>query len=238
MSEARPIYTTLNPQGPTGAKGPTGATGATGTYAGITGPTGSRGPTGPTGPVGAPGGPVGPTGATGAPGGSAPTTIINRQVSATSQPFFTNVGTGTWNQVANAGQNFISIPLNWQNVDITNVNVISVSVYLSVKLDINIIGTLNEDGQVAFQLQANNTESTFPLQLSNYQNIFNAGYQSNQRNYVYTGTFTMERNYHFNSSTTAFYLYINGNFLWNYTIGNRAYNNTGYPITYQMTCYA
>jgi hypothetical protein len=130
MSDVRPIYSSVTSQGPPGPAGPVGPQGPA--YSGPTGPTGPTGPvgvTGPTGPVGAPGGPIGATGATGAAGGSAPTTIINRQQVAYSLPFGTNNGNGNWNPVSNAGQNIATIPLNWQNVDITNVNVISVSIY-------------------------------------------------------------------------------------------------------------
>lgn len=238
MSDLRPIYSSVTSAGPPGPQGNVGPPGPP--YSGVTGPTGPTGPSGPTGPtgaVGAPGGPIGATGQTGASGGDAPTTIINRQVSASSQPFGTNNGNGNWNPVSNAGQNIATIPLNWQNVDVTKVNVISVSIYLAIKLDIDLIGTLNEDGQFAFQLQADNVAETFPLVLSDYQNIFNAGYKQNQRNFVYTGTFTMERDYHFNSVTQSFQLYINGAYEWQYSIGNRGFTNLGYPITYNLTCY-
>jgi hypothetical protein len=238
MSDVRPIYSSVVSQGPPGPQGNVGPPGPAYSGVGLTGPTGPTGATGATGPTGAPGGPTGATGATGAAGGSAPTTIINRQQVAYSLPFGTNNGNGNFNPVSNAGQNIATIPINWQNVDITNVNVISVSIYLAIKLDIDLISTLNEDGQFAFQLQANNTADTFPLVLSEYQNIFNAGYKQNQRNYVYTGTFTMERDYHFNSATTSFGLYINGAYEWQYTIGNRAFTNIGYNITYNLTCYA
>ena len=150
LSDVRPLYSSGIPAGFTGANGVTGATGPQFVGVGTTGPTGPVGATGVAGPVGAPGGPVGATGVTGPAGGSAPTTIINREVSAYTNPFGTNLGDLTWRLVSTADTNYIAFPINWQNVDSTNVNIIQLSVFFAVKIDINDIGTLNRDGQIAF----------------------------------------------------------------------------------------
>lgn len=218
------------PTGPTGATGPAGA-GAS-VPVGVTGATGAVGPTGATGPNF---GITGPTGAAGADGSNFVSVggLANRILQ---QPFTSaNFSGDTFATIT--GQTF-TIPVNWKN-PVNNVRIILVSINLSVKVDINNPGQVNQDGLVAFQLIADNngTGAILPIAVD-YVPIYNAGAQNAQINNPITLTFAMSRTNNFDANTATFSLQGRGAFNFSYASGNRNYDNTAFPITWTVACFA
>jgi hypothetical protein len=222
-----------------GVPGPTGPTGATGPAgAGATGPVGPVGATGPTGATGLTGPNFGITGATGPAGsvgsnspsvGGLDQRIVQQTINGA------NFGGDAFATIT--GQVF-TIPANWKN-PVNNVRIILVSITLSVKVDINIPGTVNQDGLVAFQLIADNngTGAIAPISVD-YVPIYNAGAQNAQLNNPITLTFAMSRTNNFDANTATFSLQGRGAFNWTYASGNRNYDNTAFPITCTVCCLA
>ena len=232
-----PIFSITSPSGTTGPTGLTGATGATGAGpTGIVGPTGPSGPAGPTGATGPNYGITGPTGATGSVGSNYPSVggfsdrIVSQSI--TGANFDAN---DVWNTIT--GQVF-TIPTNWKN-PVNNVRIILVSVALSIKVDINIPGTVNQDGLVAFRLIADNNGvgSIAPIE-SQYTPIYNAGALNAQLNCPITLTFAMSRVNNFDANTATFTLQGRGAYNWSIATGNRNYDNTAFPITWTVCCLA
>ena len=219
------------PTGPTGNTGPPGA-GAT-VPVGVTGATGAVGPTGATGPNFGITGPTGPAGADGSNfvsvGG-----LANRvaQLSVSGANFDAN---GAWQTIT--GQTF-TIPVNWKN-PVNNVRIMLVSINLSIKVDINNPGTVNQDGLVAFRLIADNNGigAIAPIEVANVP-IYNAGAQNAQLNNPITLTFAMSRTNNFDANTATFTLQGLGSFNWSIATGNRNYDNTAFPITWTVACFA
>lgn len=233
-----PIFSLdLPDEGVPGPTGPTGPTGPAGLPAGVPiGATGSQGATGAVGATGPNFGITGPTGPAGAVGSNFVSVggLANRvaQLSVAGANFD---GNDSFNTIT--GQTF-TIPVDWKN-PVNNVRVILVSIALSVKVDINIAGTVNQDGLVAFRLIADNNGigSIAPISVD-FVPIYNAGIQNAQLNNPVTLTFAMSRTNNFDANTVSFSLQGRGAFNWSYATGNRNFDNVAYPITWTVCCLA
>ena len=231
------IFSTSIPAGVTGATGLTGATGPIGP--GPTGPLGVTGITGPNGVTGATGpnfGITGPTGPAGTLGSNYPSVggLANRVV-IQKIPATNVFGDGNWNTIT--GQVF-TIPANWKPVN-DNVRIILVTISLSVKVDINLAGTVNQDGLIGFRLVSDNNGvgSITQIELPPIP-IYNAGIQNAQINVPICLTFPMSRVNNFDANTTSFTLQAQGGFNWSYATGNRNYDNSSANITWVVGSFA
>jgi hypothetical protein len=237
-SFATSLFDAVDPEGPPGATGPTGPQGPVGT-SGATGATGIQGPTGPIGVQGAPGGLPGNTGATG-PAGNNAATVGNRNGTSFVGTTGAITGNGNWNLIpTNAGgYQLFTIPPNWRT-DVANVNVIQITVMMSVKLDLDFPGTVNQDGLFALQIQADNSAASGLKTIeNNYCPIYNSGVKFSQVNFPICQTFTAYKGESWNNQTLNFYLRFNGAYEWPYAINNDNYRNAGSQIFWQAVALA